>query len=613
MKGGVGVRGQVSGIRKRGMPAGLWPGATAGWSSSVLLGRGEHCWASQQWHTRGRRHPPVRRQGSLLVVVLVVIVLLTLAAANYASLMMTELEASAVAQSDVQARMLADSGAEYVAAMLSQRGETGTENLQANPESFLGVLVSDSPNARGRGRFTVIAPVEQDETATRVRYGLMDESAKLNLNLLDKLDLTEEESRALLMGLPGMTEDIADAIRDWIDSDDSARTYGAESEYYESQSPQYSAKNGPLETIDELLLVRGVTPDLLYGEDANRNGLLDPNENDGAASAPNDNADGALQLGWNAFLTTVSREASLRYDSTPRIDVNNGILSDLYDQLEEEFDSQVALFIVAFRMNGPKDKAPTSTDGSTGSGGSGVASSTTPEQSTANAKKQIQAAVGQGVGQALSPGGSVTRGPAGQEIDLAAGAKYQIKSLWELMGPESRVDVTYKGSKQATTLSSPWSDDSAITSLLADIIDKLSTTSDVYLEGRVNINQARREVLIGLPGMDENIVSAILASQPVDEDGEPQADVIAERATTGWLYSQGLVDIWQMRALDPYITARGDVYRAQILGFFEEGGPVARIEVVVDGTEIPPRVVFHRDLDDLGRGYARRQFDPSAR
>ena len=546
---------------------------------------------------------PAARRGSILIVVLVVVVLLTLAAANYSARMTTELEATVISASDVQARMLADSGAEYIATVLANRSETGTggDNLLHNPDLFLGMTVAESENARARGRFTVIAPVEQDSSATMVRYGLMDESAKLNLNLLDKLNLDDEQSRTLLMGLPYMTEEIADAIRDWVDTDDTSRDYGVETEYYESLSPPYTAKNGPLETIDELLLVRGVTPELLYGEDANRNGLLDPNEDDGELSPPYDNADGILQLGWIAFLTTSSREANVRFDGTPRIDVNNGILSDLYDDLEVEFGEEVAKFVVAFRMGGPKDKAPTEEDTA------GVASSSTQQQ-----QQQQQQQVAQGVAEAVASAatsgtGTVTRGG----MNLAGGAKYTIKSLWELIDPAtSRCDATVNGTK--VELVSPWSaDPGTLSQVLPQIVETLSVTSDSYLEGRININQARGEVLSGLPGMTDALMSAILAAQPVDSSGNPMTDVIASHATTGWLFTEGNIDIWGMRALDPYITARGDVYRAQVLGFFDGGGPVSRIEVLIDATEAPPRLVFHRDLDALGRGYTRQQMFPT--
>jgi hypothetical protein len=535
-----------------------------------------------------------RRRGSILVVILVVLVMLTLAAYNYTQFMTTELEASAMYAQDVQARVLADSGADYVAVLLANRGEPGLENLQDNPSLFLGVGVVDSERARGRGRFTIVAPVEHDTAAASVRYGLMDESAKLNLNMLDKLQLDDTASRNLLMGLPGMTETIADSIRDWVDTDDTSREYGAESEYYENLAPPYEAKNGPLETIDELLLVQGVTPELLYGEDANRNGLLDPNENDGEASPPYDNADGYLQLGWSAFLTVHSREVNLRADGTARINVNNGLLTDLYDQLAEEFDEDTAKFVVGFRLAGPKDQPPTD---------SSVSGATTATSSSSQQLQQQQNQLLQGaataVGEALASGtGKVTRGG----IDLTAGGKVQVKSLWELIG--SRCDVTVEGVK--TTLTSPWPDDAgSLQSVLPTIMDVLSISEDQYLEGRININQARYEVLSGLPDMTEELTSAIVAAQQVDPE------TLATRTTTGWIYTDGLVtDIWAMRELDKYLTARGDVYRAQILGFFDGGGPVARLEVLVDGTQLPPKVTFCRDLNDLGRGYSRLQLLP---
>jgi DNA uptake protein ComE-like DNA-binding protein len=561
----------------------------------------------------------------VLVIVLVVVVLLALAAYNYSQLMLNEMEAARVHVSDVQARMVTDSAAEYVATLLANRTEPGLENLQHNPQLFQGVLVMDSEQARGRCRFSIIAPLEQDASATRIRYGLMDESARLNLNVIGKLQLEEDQQRELLMGLPGMTEDIADAILDWIDADDNARPYGAEAEYYESEAA-YSAKNGPLETIDELLLVRGVTPELLYGEDANRNGLLDANEDDADASPPLDNADGILQLGWIANLTVHSREANLRADGSEKIDVNNGLLTDLYDQLAEEFDEETATFIIAYRMAGAKDPNPNAetqdgsggSEGSGGTGGSGgsggnanqsggrsSASSTTRGQQQQAQQEAVQG-IAAGIAEAtMSPGGKVTRGG----MDISKGGQVKIKSLWELIG--SRTDATINGAK--ITLESPWPEDAgSLQSTLPTLFDTLSTTSDPFLEGRINVNQARKELLVGLPSMTEELANAIIAAQAIDADGRPLDDVIQGHSTNGWLYTQGLVDIWGMRDLDPFLTARGDVYRAQVLGFYDGGGPVARAEVIVDATQQPPRIIFHRDLNELGRGYTRAQiFTPA--
>ena len=541
------------------------------------------------------------RSGTVLLIVLVVIAMLTLAAYNYSQTMLTELEATTMYGADVQAREAADSGVEYIATILANRTDPALENLIHNPSVFLGRTVATSQRRRGNARFTIIAPVEHDVRGNAIRYGLMDESAKLNLNLLDRLKLEEEQVHTLLMNLPGMTIEIADAMLDWIDADDTKRPYGAESEVYEALSPPYKAKNGPLESIDELLLVQGVTPALLYGEDANRNGLLDPGENDGDKSPPLDNADGVLDHGWVAFLTAHSREANRRADGTKKIDVNNGLLTELYDALKDEFGADAAKFVIAYRISGPKDQPPEDTSGKS------VASS-----STASQQKQQQQQAVQGLTKAIAgatvggTGGTVTRGG----IDIAKGGQNKVTTLWDLIG--SRADVTMDNVKQ--TLDSPWpADTSSLPTLLPKLMDALTTTEDEYLEGRINLNQARPEILKGLPGLDEELLNKITQAQKLDANGQPDPDTIQRHNTAGWLLVDGLVDIWKMRELDPYLTARGDVYRAQVFGFFDGGGPVTRLEVMVDATKNPPRVTFQRDLNNLGHGYARGQLLPATK
>ena len=52
---------------------------------------------------------------------------------------------------------------------------------------------------------------------------------------------------------------------------------------------------------------------------------------------------------------------------------------------------------------------------------------------------------------------------------------------------------------------------------------------------------------------------------------------------------------------------RGDVFRAQVVGHFDEGGPVCRLEVILDATVQPPKLLQIRDLTDLGRGFSHAQ------
>src|SRR5439155_11732862 len=107
----------------------------------------------------------------------------------------------------------------------------------------------------------------------------------------------------LIQYLPGMTPQIAAAIMDWRDSDTSVSSNGAEDETYSRLTTPYKTKNAAFESVEELRLVAGMTKDILYGEDANLNGVLDANENDGDDSAPNDNRDGKLDPGLPSRLS----------------------------------------------------------------------------------------------------------------------------------------------------------------------------------------------------------------------------------------------------------------------------------------------------------------------
>jgi len=128
-----------------------------------------------------------------------------------------------------------------------------------------------------------------------------DESSKLNINTA---------TREQLLGLPYMVEEIADAIIDWRDTDETPGEVGVEGGYYENLPFGYLPRNGPFRTIRELLLIRGVTEELFYGEDTNLNGRLDYNERDGQVSPPYDNGDDWLDQGWAGYLTCYSYDSS---------------------------------------------------------------------------------------------------------------------------------------------------------------------------------------------------------------------------------------------------------------------------------------------------------------
>jgi type II secretory pathway component PulK len=203
-----------------------------------------------------------------------------------------------------------------------------------------------------------------DVPLERCRYTVqvIDEAGKLNINTV-----TKEQ----LMTLPYMEEDIADAIIDWRDRDDNPQSGGVEAGYYANLPIPYTIRNGPLKTVRELLLVKGVTEDLLFGEDTNLNGRLDANEKDGAASPPMDNGDEYLDEGWLAYLTCYSYENNVDADGNPRVNINQAGEQQLTSQLG--LRAPQARWIVQNRGRGYQSIADTISDrsGDRPSGGSG--------------------------------------------------------------------------------------------------------------------------------------------------------------------------------------------------------------------------------------------------
>jgi type II secretory pathway component PulK len=129
-------------------------------------------------------------------------------------------------------------------------------------------------------------------------WGLVDEGSKLPLNVV---------TYDMLSYLPRMTPEIAGSIIDWRDANDEVTEGGVEADWYLRQNPAYYAKNTNYDSVGELRLVAGMDLDLLFGEDANLNGVLDRNENDSDTAMPFDNRDGRLDPGFMEYFTVFTR------------------------------------------------------------------------------------------------------------------------------------------------------------------------------------------------------------------------------------------------------------------------------------------------------------------
>jgi type II secretory pathway component PulK len=179
------------------------------------------------------------------------------------------------------------------------------------------------------------------------KLDIIDTSSRVNINTADG---------TMIGKLPPLQSDpgIAAAIVDWRDADDMptvvAGASGAESDYYGALNPPYQAKNKPFATVDELLLVRGITPELLYGPGAqsvpdNETGLVTgvisrraTRSRQGSGSSSGSSSLPAVDTSASTMplcemITTYSKEQNVASDGTPRVNIKTASLDDLQNKL----------------------------------------------------------------------------------------------------------------------------------------------------------------------------------------------------------------------------------------------------------------------------------------
>jgi general secretion pathway protein K len=92
---------------------------------------------------------------------------------------------------------------------------------------------------------------------------MTDLERKWNINMVDQNIL--QKALVLLGADAGQMTPVVNSILDWIHPQGTARVEGTESHYYEGLNPPYEAKNGPVDDLSELLLVKNVTPEIYWG------------------------------------------------------------------------------------------------------------------------------------------------------------------------------------------------------------------------------------------------------------------------------------------------------------------------------------------------------------
>jgi len=220
------------------------------------------------WNLGGRNvqcRPAGCRAGSALVVVLWVLVILSLMVSGLAFNMQVEAAISSQFRKRLQAEYLARGGVELARYILAHLDDvSGEEEFPEgeNGDLFLaalhisrGIGVSGLKRKLGNGQVTIeVLP----EEARRNVNQLTDEDWE---EILDQGNVPQEKWAELI-----------DCFRDWVDPNDEHRLNGAESDDPFYRERGYECKNAPLDTVDELLLIKGFTPRILYGGPAEEEG-----------------------------------------------------------------------------------------------------------------------------------------------------------------------------------------------------------------------------------------------------------------------------------------------------------------------------------------------------
>lgn len=336
----------------------------------------------------------------------------------------------------IQAHYLALAGVEKAKALLyknaserSRSGKNHTGEFYDNAQQFREVEF-------GRGTYSVLRRARTDEGGG-VIYGVSDEESRLNVN-------TAEGDA--LQKIQGLGAETASAILGWRGQGNTV----AETEYYLSQRPPYRPRAGPFETIRELLMVRGVSSGLLFGQDTHQNGLLDPEE-DGSGGPPRYQSNvSATDLGWAGILTVDSGVKNVNAAGESRVNVQSADEPSL--SAVHGITPEMARAIVAYRGQHQFQSIADLLE-------------VTPPQNNNNGNQNSR---------------NRRNGNANNNPPPDAGF----------------------GSSGQKVISSD---------LFANIADDITVSSDNELPGVVNLNTASAEVLVCLPGIDRALAQAIIS------------------------------------------------------------------------------------------------------
>jgi general secretion pathway protein K len=203
-------------------------------------------------------HRPARNERAFAVIIaLIAVTVLTLLAGAFAYAMKIETKLAANTNNDEEFYWIGRGGVDRACWWLACEGNQPFSSLQ----QYWAGGPGEGPETNGPLAGESLTDYHVGEGTVSLTMNEMEE--KININTADGPLLKQ------VLTLQGADGDaisvVSDSILDWIQPGDRPRPAGAKSDYYLGLTPSYYAKNAPMDTTEELLLVKGVTPAMYYG------------------------------------------------------------------------------------------------------------------------------------------------------------------------------------------------------------------------------------------------------------------------------------------------------------------------------------------------------------
>jgi len=199
-------------------------------------------------------------KGIALLMVLWVLTILMVLVLSFSLMTRTETYATLSFKEGTEKKLLAEGGIERGILELFYRSANKSQTIILEGLEVWRIDGRPYKDKMGEGEYSVSIT---DESGKICLNAITDANSDILRNLLKSLGVQEEEANT-----------IVDSILDWKDVDNLHHLSGAEDEYYMSLPTPYKAKNADFDTLEELLLVKGMTSEILYGN-KEKKGIID--------------------------------------------------------------------------------------------------------------------------------------------------------------------------------------------------------------------------------------------------------------------------------------------------------------------------------------------------